>query len=226
MNTRLPKDYAIILLLHSIALAVRRTKMTTGQTETLSRRERRKRETRIRIKVAATKLFKKHGFENVTIAQIADAADIDPTTFWRHFRSKLDILCSDQDVWSEQFRRALVSAPAELSIVDAAIEALIISPPVGEAELAEIRYQLTQTERSAETRNAMRAIEDVIRNELAGALAERLGVSVNDDIRPHALSGAIVGAMHWYSEHNVNAVTTDPKEALDTLRIALKMLQG
>jgi hypothetical protein len=129
-------------------------------------------------------------------------------------------------VWSEQFRQALVSAPAELSIVDAAIGALIVSPPVGEAELAEIRYQLTQTEPSAETRNAMRAIEDVIRSELALALAERLGVPVDNDIRPHALSGAIVGAMHWYSKHNVNAVSSDPKLALDTLRIALKLLQS
>jgi AcrR family transcriptional regulator len=38
------------------------------------------------------RLFREKGFDNVTIAEISEAADVDATTFWRHFGSKHAIL--------------------------------------------------------------------------------------------------------------------------------------
>ncbi|MFI6786021.1 TetR/AcrR family transcriptional regulator [Nonomuraea sp. NPDC050383] len=65
-----------------------------------SRRERKKRETRRRIVLAAIKLFEEQGYERTTVAQIAAAADVDPKTFFNYFRTKDDVLFVDigQDV--------------------------------------------------------------------------------------------------------------------------------
>lgn len=176
----------------------------SAESENSSRRERKKLATRNHIKNVATSLFRDHGFENVTITQIAEAADVDVTTFWRHFRSKLAILCSDQEAWAEQFRATLAQIPEDHPILEAAIEALVATPPLGESELIEIRGQLARGEPSPETSAAILAIDDMIRAELVSALADRLGVGIRDDPRPHVLAGAIVGATHWYSERNVN----------------------
>lgn len=56
------------------------------------RRERKKRELHGRIYEAARLLFLKHGFEATTVAQIADAADVAPATFFNHFPSKSAVL--------------------------------------------------------------------------------------------------------------------------------------
>lgn len=186
--------------------------MAIASDHTTSRRERKKLATRGQIKAIATELFREQGFENVTIAQIAEAADVDVTTFWRHFRSKLAILCSDQELWAEQFRYALARIPHHVNILDAAIQALVATPPVGQEELLEIRRQLARGEPSPETRSAILAIDDMIRAELALALADRLGVGLAEDPRPSILSGAIVGATHWYSEYNFNNPNAKPDE--------------
>ena len=56
------------------------------------RRERKKRELRARIYETARELFLEHGFEATTVAQIAEAADIAPGTFFNHFASKQALL--------------------------------------------------------------------------------------------------------------------------------------
>jgi hypothetical protein len=52
----------------------------------------------------------------------------------------------------------------------------------------------------------------MIRAELTLALADRLGVDVAKDPRPNILSGAIVGATHWYSEYNFDNPKAKPDE--------------
>jgi AcrR family transcriptional regulator len=56
------------------------------------RRERKKREVRVRIYEAARQLFLEHGFEATTVAQIAEAADVAQGTFFNHFPSKQAVL--------------------------------------------------------------------------------------------------------------------------------------
>lgn len=66
-------------------------------TETEGRRERRSRELREQIYATAQRLFLEHGFEETTIGQIAEAADIVPATFFNHFSSKAAVLNSMTD---------------------------------------------------------------------------------------------------------------------------------
>jgi AcrR family transcriptional regulator len=60
--------------------------------ETLSRRERKKQETRLQLIKAALQLFREHGYDATTVEQIADAADVAKGTFFNYFETKETIL--------------------------------------------------------------------------------------------------------------------------------------
>ncbi|GAA0356346.1 TetR/AcrR family transcriptional regulator [Microbispora corallina] len=64
-----------------------------------SLRERKKRETRQRIADMAMGLFLQRGFDNVTVAEVARAADVSVNTVFNYFRTKEDLfLDRSQDV--------------------------------------------------------------------------------------------------------------------------------
>ncbi|HLR27809.1 MAG TPA: TetR family transcriptional regulator [Ruania sp.] len=88
-------------------------------TAPVGRRERKKAATRQALADAALRLFLEHGYEQVSIKDVAESADVSTTTLFKHFPSK-EALVFDQDADREA---ALVAAirqrPAGQSVLDA-----------------------------------------------------------------------------------------------------------
>ena len=61
----------------------------------LGLRERKKIKTRQAIRREATRLFDANGYAATTVEQIADAAEVSPSTFFRYFPSKESLLLAD-----------------------------------------------------------------------------------------------------------------------------------
>ena len=66
---------------------------------TPSLRARRAQRTRAEVYEAAIPLFHKHGFDDTTMAQVADAAGVSRRTLYRHFATKDDILFERPRRW-------------------------------------------------------------------------------------------------------------------------------
>ncbi|MFD6215874.1 TetR family transcriptional regulator [Nocardia salmonicida] len=64
----------------------------------MSLRERKKERTRRTIRVEAFRLFREQGYTETTVEQIAAAAEISPSTFFRYFPTKEQlVIADDQD---------------------------------------------------------------------------------------------------------------------------------
>src|SRR5258708_35242601 len=60
-------------------------------------RERKKQKTKAAIQRAALRLFKRQGYEETTVEQIAAAADISESTFFNYFPSKENVVIYDDN---------------------------------------------------------------------------------------------------------------------------------
>jgi AcrR family transcriptional regulator len=87
--------------------------------EELTHRERKKQRTREQIVERAMALFDERGFEHVTIAEIAAAADIAPRTFFSYFPSKEDVVFHDFDVIFDSIKQRIDERPEGESTMDA-----------------------------------------------------------------------------------------------------------
>src|SRR6516164_7678377 len=83
----------------------------------LGLRERKKIKTRLAIRREAFRLFDANGYAATTVEQIADAAEVSPSTFFRYFPSKESLLLADDLdplVWA-----AFDAQPPDLSPTEA-----------------------------------------------------------------------------------------------------------
>ncbi|MFE3198925.1 TetR family transcriptional regulator [Embleya sp. NPDC059237] len=78
-------------------------------------RERKKIKTRRAIRREAYRLFREHGYDATTVDQIAEAAEISPSTFFRYFPSKEDVVLTDE--YDPMLVEILRSAPEGTSLI-------------------------------------------------------------------------------------------------------------
>lgn len=85
----------------------------------LGRRERKKAATRKAISDAATQLFVERGFDEVSIREVADAADVSPTTVFAHFPQKEALVFDEDDAQRDMLVAAVRDRPEGMSVSDA-----------------------------------------------------------------------------------------------------------
>jgi AcrR family transcriptional regulator len=156
-------------------------------------RERKKARTRAAIHTAALALFRDQGYDATTVQQIAAAAEVSESTFFRYFQTKLDVLLLDEfdPIAILEFARQ----PPELSPV-AAVRGAVrdafghFSPAQLDEQLQKTRLLVAIPELRATMLDQMAEAIDLI----AGQVAERAGRGPGD-VAVRALAGAVVGAM-------------------------------
>lgn len=85
-----------------------------------------------RLEEAALDLYTERGFDEVTVAEIAERAGLTERTFFRHFADKREVLFGGQDELLNLFVDTIVDAPASTSPLDAVGAALSAVGPIFE----------------------------------------------------------------------------------------------
>ena len=80
-------------------------------------RERKKARTRAAIREHALRLFREQGYDATTVEQIAEAAEVSPSTFFRYFPTKEDVVLQDdmELLWMDVF----LAQPADMGPIAA-----------------------------------------------------------------------------------------------------------
>ena len=73
---------------------------------------------RERLETAALDLFAENGYEETTVAQIADRAGLNRATFFRHFADKREVLFGGEDVLAGLFAGAIRAASPDATLTE------------------------------------------------------------------------------------------------------------
>ena len=173
-----------------------------------------------RLEQAALELYRERGFDQTTVAEIAERAGLTERTFFRHFADKREMLFWGQDTLREIYVSAIASAPQDAAPLDAVAAALEAVAPVFRErhEFARQRQAVIVAtpglqERELQKRAALTAA-------MADALRRR-GVT-----EPAASLAAEVGAIafgtafaNWVSAPDEQDLLRLIRESLDQLKV-------
>jgi AcrR family transcriptional regulator len=169
-------------------------------------RERKKLQTRRTIVDAATRLFIKQGYQQTTLVQIAEQADVAPSTFFNYFPTKVDIVFGLLDAAIDSAQRRIIERPLDETATKAIVAWLTEELPSIEQPYAETVRQFPQIVSSspellAEERLRLARLEDI----LAAAFARDLGESL-DGMRSRVLAAIALRGMlevwnAWLEKH-------------------------
>lgn len=199
----------------------------TGTAGPLGRRERKRLETRRALIEAAMGLFEERDFESVTVAAIAQRADVDTSTFFRHFGSKEAVLFTDWAVFTEAVGPALRGRPADEPLLSSIVGVLTdlgeqwVPDPVSDV----LRARLTESSPVLQAQALVH--RERLARELAAAIAERTGTDHERDPLPYIAAGIWASALDFHRRRALLGPPHDPAdgspapvltELLDTIR--------
>lgn len=172
---------------------------------------------RERLVAAALDLFNERGYDETTVAQIAERAGLTKSTFFRHFPDKRDVLAAGQDAMAQLLREGIAAAPADatpLAAVCAGLKSVSVAFTSFNRELAPKLKAAIAASTELQERNALKQIG------LAAAMAEALqarGVPA-----PTATLAAELGALAFKTAY---ARWSEPGEEQDLGTIACAELR-
>jgi AcrR family transcriptional regulator len=166
-----------------------------------SLRERKKVATRRSLRRAALDLIAEHGFANITVEDIAAAADVSPRTFFNYFPSKEAALFgADPGRVTELRERIARAAPGEPALqalrLVLASEAEAVADELSELGGAPADWlrRMKQARADPHLRAAHAAQLAMVERAITDGLAERLGTDPDQDPYPGLLAATATGA--------------------------------
>lgn len=160
-----------------------------------TRRDRRKAQTRQRISDVATALFVQYGFDQVTVGQIAEAADVSKVTVFNHFPRKEDMLLDRGPEAVRLITDAVADrAPGETPL--GALRRVLVERARTEEPLGGFADRFTGFWRLVADSPALRDRARELYQELESALAERLAEADPERRSDAALAAALALAAY------------------------------
>ncbi len=156
-------------------------------------RQRKKRETRQAIRREAFRLFDERGYAGTTTEQIAAAAEVSASTFFRYFPSKESLLLADD--LSAVILSTLASQPAEMAPLAAfrtAVHDAYAQMAAEEWEIEKIRQRLLYS--LPELQAALRDEYNALLSGVSEAMAVRLDRGAHE-LELRVFAGAVIGAV-------------------------------
>jgi AcrR family transcriptional regulator len=171
--------------------------------------ERRRDFVRLEIERAGMDLFAERGYGNVTVQDIAAAAGIGRRTFFRHFRSKEELLQAYDTRLATRALHALERRPADEPAAAALCNALVFTAdiPSDQERIAFQRNKVLQ-EAGADTLIAGPA---EVGQAFVDSVAKRLAVDADEDVRPLLIVWTVFAAARAATRF---WIATDAKEPL------------
>jgi AcrR family transcriptional regulator len=164
-------------------------------------RERRRSETRRLVQAHAVRLFTDHGYDAVTVADVAGAAGVSAMTVYRHFPTKEDLVLVDQpaQLIAERVAASSTTQPLVRRVGGALIEAATaLTGGDGDEQAASERFLLDCLRLMVST-PALRARHLDSQYALQQAVVDALGDDATDPdaaFRAHAATSACIAAMY------------------------------
>jgi AcrR family transcriptional regulator len=144
-------------------------------------RERKKRATREAIAVTARRLFAERGFDAVTVAEVAVAADVSEKTVFNHFAAKEDLVFAGGDTRLTQLQAAIAERPPGTSVLGvfrASSEAMLDTVAAGETTDSLVVPRIVRESPALQERLAAGWEREA--EALVAAIAEATGADADD----------------------------------------------
>ena len=197
-------------------------------------RERKKEQTRRLIAETARHLFSERGFERVTIAEIAEAADVAVQTVFNYFPTKEDLVYWRLSSFEDELLAAVRDRPPGASALEA-FQTFLLAQGGLLGRHQQARDELLSFTRMIAESPALQARERQIfagyTDTLSALLAEETGAR-GDDIRPRVAAGAMIGvhrALIDYTRGRMLAGDLGPRLTRDVktqAQRAFRLLEG
>ncbi len=159
-------------------------------------RERKKQRTREAITEAAWRLFAERGFDAVTVADVAAAAEVSPATVFNYFGTKEDLVYGRMEAFEEELLDAVRERPVGESILQAFSRFVLLArgllaetDPESAARLATITRVITESP-------ALLGRERQIYARYTDSLAELIAAETGSEARdpePWVVAHALIG---------------------------------
>ncbi len=175
---------------------------------------------RERLETAALELFAERGYDETTVADIAERAGLNRATFFRHFTDKREVLFGGEDKLAVLFADGIRSAAPDAGLAESLQAAFVAADSVMAAEQrtrAAVRVRVLATNAEVQERGLLKhariadAIGAALRDRGSDDLTARLGAELG-------MLAFSVGVQRWMEAADGEAFSSCAASALVELQ--------
>ncbi len=172
-----------------------------------------------RLSVAAMELYRERGFEQTTVADIAERAGLAERTFFRHFSDKREVLFSGAAELQELLVTTVAGAPESATPIEVIAGAVALAGGVLQErrDFAQQRQSVINANPELQERELIKLAS--LASAMAGALRQR---GVNDQSAALAAEVGVaafkIGFDRWIKDPRSRDLPRDIRESLEGLK--------